>query len=110
MELTSTIVANNTNTDINADVTATYSLIEDITDTNFLAGSNNNVIGSDPMLAPLADNGGSTQTHALLAGSPAIDAGINSTPSLDYDQRGSGFDRDVDGVDIGDDYEYINLE
>jgi CSLREA domain-containing protein len=29
----------------------------------------------DPHLAPLADNGGSTQTHALLAGSPAIDAG-----------------------------------
>ncbi|HVS62148.1 MAG TPA: choice-of-anchor Q domain-containing protein [Thermoanaerobaculia bacterium] len=27
------------------------------------------------MLAPLASNGGPTQTHALLAGSPAIDAG-----------------------------------
>ena len=28
----------------------------------------------DPRLAPLADNGGSTKTHALLFGSPAIDA------------------------------------
>ncbi len=32
-----------------------------------------NVIGGDPLLASLADNGGATQTRALLAGSPAID-------------------------------------
>lgn len=31
----------------------------------------------DPMLGPLADNGGPTQTHALLSGSSAIDAGSN---------------------------------
>jgi hypothetical protein len=31
------------------------------------------------LLGPLANNGGPTQTHALLAGSPAIDAGNNST-------------------------------
>lgn len=29
---------------------------------------------TDPMLGPLADNGGQTMTHALLRGSPAIDA------------------------------------
>ena len=29
----------------------------------------------DSLLGPLADNGGPTKTHALLAGSPAIDAG-----------------------------------
>ena len=29
----------------------------------------------DPMLGPLADNGGPTKTHALLVGSPAIDKG-----------------------------------
>ncbi len=29
----------------------------------------------DPQLSPLANNGSSTQTHALLPGSPAIDAG-----------------------------------
>ena len=39
----------------------------------------------DPRLGPLADNGGPTKTHALLPGSPAIDAG-NST--LLADQRG----------------------
>ena len=43
--------------------------------------ANGNLIGSatgggviDPQLGPLADNGGPTMTHALLPGSPAIDA------------------------------------
>jgi hypothetical protein len=41
----------------------------------------------DPMLGPLSDNGGATYTHALLAGSPAIDTGSNSyCPAID--QRG----------------------
>src|SRR6185312_17341641 len=34
-------------------------------------------IAADPLLAPLADNGGRTATHALPAASPAIDAGSN---------------------------------
>ena len=42
---------------------------------------------TDPRLGPLADNGGPTRTHALLAGSPAIDAGAATTcPATD--QRG----------------------
>lgn len=41
----------------------------------------------DPRLGPLTDNGGPTRTHALLLGSPAIDAA--STPDcLTSDQRG----------------------
>jgi hypothetical protein len=42
---------------------------------------------TDPLLGPLADNGGPTQTHALLAGSPAIDnaAGVLCPAT---DQRG----------------------
>ena len=41
----------------------------------------------DPMLLPLADNGGPTRTHALKPDSPAIDAGDpNIAPILD--QRG----------------------
>jgi MYXO-CTERM domain-containing protein len=36
----------------------------------------------------LADNGGSTQTHRLLPGSPAIDKGADTT-MLDVDQRGA---------------------
>lgn len=41
---------------------------------------------------PLAANGGSTRTHALRAGSPAIDAGSNED-ALDNDQRGPGHPR-----------------
>jgi hypothetical protein len=55
-------------------------------------------------LGPLADNGGPTKTHALPAGSPAINAGDNATvpPGLTTDQRGPGFPRIVGGtVDIG---------
>jgi parallel beta helix pectate lyase-like protein len=37
-----------------------------------------NLIGGDPMLGPLAYNGGHTQTHAVLPGSPALDAGDNA--------------------------------
>ncbi len=50
-------------------------------------GVNGNIIGQDPNLGPLANNGGFTQTHALLAGSPAIDAGTN-TGCPATDQRG----------------------
>lgn len=53
----------------------------------------------DAKLGPLADNGGPTRTHALLAGSPAIDlAGVIGCPSTD--QR--GVDRPVgDSCDSG---------
>lgn len=55
----------------------------------------------DPLLRPLAANGGPTRTHALGTGSPAIDAGSNPA-ALINDQRGSGFVR-VNGsaADIG---------
>ena len=60
-------------------------------------------INADPMLGPLQDNGGPTFTHALLPGSPAINAGNpNFTPPPFFDQRGPGFDRVVNGrIDIG---------
>lgn len=71
---------------------------------------NGNLIGGplhgaiDPMLAPLSDNLGPTMTHAILPGSPAIDAG---DPSIlystgEFDQRGSGYARVSGGrIDIG---------
>ncbi len=71
-------------------------------------GVSGNQIGTsgsplDPLLGSLADNGGPTKTHALLAGSPAIDAGnlgIASPPN--FDQRGAPFVRVFGGViDIG---------
>ena len=60
-------------------------------------------INTDPMLGPLQDNGGPTFTHALLPGSPGINAGEPSfTPPPLYDQRGPGFDRVLHGrIDIG---------
>jgi hypothetical protein len=56
----------------------------------------------DPKLGPLQDNGGPTQTMALLHGSPAIDAGDNAFAPGPFDQRGPGFPRIVNGIiDIG---------
>jgi hypothetical protein len=65
-------------------------------------------INTTPLLGPLQDNGGPTFTHALLTGSPAIDAGDPNfdpnafNPPMLYDQRGSGHDRVANSrIDIG---------
>jgi hypothetical protein len=58
-------------------------------------------ITADPLLQPLADNGGPTATHALPPSSVAIDAGSNPD-ALDYDQRGNTFARVLGAAaDIG---------
>ncbi|WP_339135702.1 MAG: choice-of-anchor Q domain-containing protein [Candidatus Electrothrix sp. GW3-4] len=49
--------------------------------------------GADPtalgdILAPLANNGGPTETHALIIGSPAIDLDTECSAGLNEDQRG----------------------
>jgi hypothetical protein len=51
----------------------------------------------------LKNNGGLTETHALVSGSPAINAGDqNFTPPPNFDQRGNIFPRIQDGrIDIG---------
>jgi predicted outer membrane repeat protein len=71
----------------------------------FVDGGGTQVGVTDPMLGLLANNGGVTKTHALLAGSPAIDAGPDPVPVFDgneFDQRGVGFARIVFGVaDVG---------
>src|SRR5262249_1258204 len=67
-------------------------------------GGSGNRVGTaaspiDPKLGTLKDNGGPTQTRALLTGSPAIDAGTN-TGAPATDQR--GFNRPVNTTaDIG---------
>jgi hypothetical protein len=59
------------------------------------------LVNVNPQLGPLQNNGGPTQTMALLPGSPAIDAGDNTSAPA-YDQRGPGFPRIVNGtIDIG---------
>jgi CSLREA domain-containing protein len=78
-----------------------FNLIQ--TNTNcFITGpQTGNIIGQDPLLGPLAYNGGPTPTHALLPGSPAIDAGALAGCTYDTgfplttDQR--GFHRPVKG-------------
>jgi CSLREA domain-containing protein/uncharacterized repeat protein (TIGR01451 family) len=42
---------------------------------------------TDPVIGPLANNGGSTLTHALLPGSPAVDRAM-CDPGVTADQRG----------------------
>ena len=92
----------------------TFSLIGDNMETGLdesqVPDSNGNFVGSsavdaggiiDPLLGTLALNGGSTQTHALLAGSPAIDAGDDAVafdPTA-FDQRGAPLARVFDGDD-----------
>jgi hypothetical protein len=85
-------------------LTVNWSLIGTGFPTN--TGDNNEETDA-PGLGPLADNGGPTWTHALLQGSPAIDAG-NPAAIGDYDQRGEPYARVWDGdavpgavIDIG---------
>jgi hypothetical protein len=59
------------------------------------------LLNVDPLLGALSANGGPTKTHALLAGSPAINTGDN-TDAPEWDQRGPGYARIANGtIDIG---------
>ena len=102
--LDSSIVATNTaaggGADISSDpsgpaVAAGFSLIGDFTGVP-LAPTAVNVLGQGPKLGALADNGGPTQTRAVLAGSPALDAGRSGGP----DQRGAGRPFDLRSVPL----------
>jgi CSLREA domain-containing protein len=84
--------------------------------TGFTNGVNGDQVGTSgsPLhaeLGPLANNGGPTMTHALLSTSPALDAGDNcvtevahcgdaNISQLPTDQRGTFFNRIVDGPDV----------
>jgi hypothetical protein len=95
--------ATGANLDINGKVVATFSLVQSTTGWD-QSGSSNNKLGMDPMLGTLAKNGGPTQTHALLAGSPAIDPGFTDAQinpdALTTDQRGLGRKTGA-SIDIG---------
>jgi len=58
-----------------------------------------NIIGANPDLDSLAYNGGLTRTNALKSGSPAIDAGDN-TSCLSTDQRGVARPQDGNGDNV----------
>jgi hypothetical protein len=103
LDLQSTIIASNVSGTDSADADfAGYTL----------TGANNLIVTTsypvpsgtlttDPNLQPLANNGGPTQTMALITGSSAIDQG-NNAAGLATDQRGTGYPR-VSGAatDIG---------
>lgn len=113
LELQSSIIADNT-----AGAANTPSDVWIASGHGVLVGASNLVIAtnvtppvgvvtvtSDPMLGQLQFNGGPTMTHALLLGSPAVNAGNNNNASLTgTDQRGIGFPRTsgpAASVDIG---------
>ena len=90
--VTNTIVANSTSgANCSGPITHGDHNIDDGTTYGFTGTSLSN---TDPMLAALANNGGPTQTIALLAHSPAINAGDESVcaapPVNNLDQRGYG--------------------
>ena len=86
LTLRNSIVAGNTDNGTAPDVQAPgdpannlnvdFSLIGNTTGSGITAGTGvGNVLDQSALLGTLADNGGPTQTHALLPGSPALDAG-----------------------------------
>ena len=117
LNIRNTIIAGNTGSthnDLSVAGTGTVNdlgnnLIGDGTgQTTLVDGANGNQVGTsgtplDPMLGALADNGGPTQTHALLVGSTAINAGT-ATGAPATDQRGTARDANTD---IGA-YEYVS--
>jgi hypothetical protein len=64
-----------------------HNLIETMDNCALSGTTLGNIIGPDPRLGPLQNNGGSTDTQVPLADSPAIDHGDNAA-CLPIDQRG----------------------
>lgn len=102
--MVNTIVANNSGTDCSLGTVTTLGHNIDSDDTCGLSDPTD-LPGMDPLLGPLADNGGTTLTHRLRFGSPAIDTG-NDAACPNHDQRvySRPADGDGDGIthcDIG---------
>ncbi len=99
--LQSTILADNLPTDFDGGLTINGSnnLVKIVGPNSAMLPPGTKML--DPVLGPLAHNGGATRTHAIGAGSPAIDAGSN-VANLTLDQRAGNFARKVGAeVDIG---------
>jgi hypothetical protein len=105
--VTGSIVWGNDGNDIGnfGAVTLAHDVLGTVAATLTTTDAGGNLTGVDPLLGPLQNNGGATATHALLPGSPAIDAGPDPVPDFpgnEFDQRGPGFPR-VSGTksDVG---------
>jgi len=106
VDIESTIIANNTYAGTEPD-DAGGGTGGTLTGANNLIGystipvPNDTILLQSPMLGALAYHGGTTRTHMILSGSPAIDAGSNVTNGS-YDQRGDGYPRVIGSTaDIG---------
>ncbi|HTK78027.1 MAG TPA: choice-of-anchor Q domain-containing protein [Gemmataceae bacterium] len=104
-------VSSGTGPDVSGTVASLgYNLIGNGSGATITGVTTGNMIGTtgapiDPKLAPLANNGGRTQTRLPLASSPLINAGdpsFASPPGPTTDERGSGYARVQFGrIDIG---------
>jgi Carboxypeptidase regulatory-like domain len=99
INLHNTIVANNTASGTAPDIFGSvvsqgYNLIENVTGSTITGSLVGNILGQDPILLPLGNNGGATFTHALGISSPAIDTGDTGSFQAN-DQR--GVIRPIDG-------------
>ena len=98
--LDNTIVAGNLSSDNCEGVITSLGYNLDSDGTCITNGVNNDITDVSPGLAVLQDNSGPTHTHALLPGSPAIDAGDCSDGTITTDQRGVSRPQGA-GCDIG---------
>ncbi len=100
MILTNSLIDDSCSNGLTATITSNGGNLESPGDTCGLtdATDQRSVQAADLKLGPLADNGGPTETHALLEGSFAIDAGLNVS-CQPTDQR--GFPRDDATCDVG---------
>ena len=100
IDIDNTIAVSNTPSDLytGGNITSNgANLINNITGGTHTLSSSELGMNLDPKLGPLANNGGSTKTHALTTGSAALNAGSTSET---YDQRGVKRDFDAN-IDIG---------
>jgi CSLREA domain-containing protein len=75
------LIANNAGPDCQGTLTSRgFNLIRIVDGCTFDGDTSGDLLNMDPALGPLADNGGPTFTHALLAGSAALDAANPTTP------------------------------
>ncbi len=75
-------------------VSGGHVLIEDAAGCEISGDTTGNIVGQDPKLGPLVDNGGPTATHLLASYSPAVDAGAGT---MAFDQRGIARPQDGNG-------------
>jgi len=115
--LQNSIVAGNTHRARGPDCYGTvtsqgHNLIQNMADCTLVGDATGNLTGVDPKLDVLADNGGPTRTHALLSGSPAIDAADDAAcPTTDQRSAPRPVDGDDDGTatcDMGA-FEYLGV-